>query len=337
MPAPKISVLVPIYNAEHTLEIALRSVISQSLADFECVAVDDGSIDGSFELAQEIAKTDSRLRVIRRPHGGIVSTLNAGLALCRGQYVARFDADDLMHEGRLGLQFEQLERMDALAGVGCHVELFPRDELTDGHQAYENWLNSLHDEHEIYRDRFVECPVAHPTICLRRQVFEEFGYRDVNWPEDYDLVLRLLGAGFRIGTVPMRLLKWRDSQARLSRRSGRYGADKFVLCKAHFLAEHFLGSQNRYWLWGYGDTGRALCRALSSLGKDPEYIIERHPGRIGQRIAGALVIAPTEMAALSKERTPIVVSVAGAGPRADVRKLAMELGLQEGPDYCCAA
>ena len=92
--------LIPAYNAEATLAAALRSVERQTERDWECLVVDDGSQDGTAAVASALAGSDSRFRVFRLSHGGIVSALNAGAELCRGELVARLDADDLMARRR---------------------------------------------------------------------------------------------------------------------------------------------------------------------------------------------------------------------------------------------
>lgn len=334
---PSVSILVPVYNAASTLKFALSSVSQQTHGDFECVLVDDGSTDDSCEMLLAHGARDSRFRVLRLPHGGIVEALNHGLMQCRGRYVARFDADDWMHPERLRLQFERLETDARLSGVGCHVELFPREQLREGRLNYERWLNSLVTEEDIYRDRFVECPLAHPTFFFRREVMTQYGYLEQPWAEDYDLLLRLLGDGHRIGTVDTCLVRWQDSGKRLSRVSERYSLPRFFECKAHYLARDRLAGDEPYWLWGYGDTGKMLARALRRLGKVPEYIVELHAGRIGQRIAGAKVISPEQLAEVEGPRRTLIISVAGGGPRGDARRIAQGLGLREGVDYCCVA
>ena len=90
-----------------------------------------------------------------------------------------------------------------------------------------------------------------------------------------------------------------------------------MACKAAFLADSFLGRSGRYVLWGYGETGKALYRALRAHGKLPSAIVELHPGRLGTRIHGAPVIHPD---ALGKAHTdPMVVSVAGEAARSEIR------------------
>ncbi len=333
--APAISVLVPAYNAAHTLASAVRSVQRQSETDWECIIVDDGSSDGTTEMARALAGEDARVRLVERAHGGIVAALQAGLAECRAPLIARFDADDLMSRARLSLQRAALEQSPALAAVGCHVRLFPRAALRERRLGYERWLGSICTPEQLEREAFVECPVAHPTLMIRNAVLLEFGYRDRGWPEDYDLVLRMLQRGQRIGVVPERLLHWRDGASRLSRTSESYSRAAFVECKAEFLASGFLAGGERYLLWGFGDTGKALANALSRHGKHPDAIIELHPGRLGQLIRGVPVVAPSALPGLQSR--PLIVSVAGVGPRTEIRQALHAMGFRELRDYVCAA
>lgn len=331
----RVSVLLPAFDAAATIAAALESVRRQTLVDWECVVVDDGSGDATAETVAAVARRDSRFRLLRRPHGGIVAALEAGLDACRGEFIARMDADDLMHRHRLAAQAAQLESSPELAGLGCHVRLFPRLPLTPGLRAYESWLNAIETPQDVAREAFVECPVAHPSLFVRRSVLERFGYRDCGWPEDYDLILRLLAAGERLAVLPRRLLSWRDHPGRASRRSAHCSIDAFVRCKAVHLAAGFLAGAERYVLWGFGGTGKALRRALAAVGRTPSHIVELHPRRIGERIHGARVIPPQGLAALP--RGSLVVSVAGAGPRAEIRDWLGANGFREGTDFVCAA
>jgi lipoprotein-anchoring transpeptidase ErfK/SrfK/glycosyltransferase involved in cell wall biosynthesis len=314
----RVSVLLPVRNAETTLAASLRSVSRQRLSDFECIVVDDGSRDASLAIARRHAHGDPRFRVFAEPARGLVPALARGLAECRAPFVARHDADDCMHRDRLSLQVAALDAAPRLAGVGCHVRLFPRGALGAGMRAYERWLAGVRTSADVRREAFVECPLAHPTLLLRRDLLVEHGYRDdAGWPEDYDLVLRWLAAGLELGVVARRLLAWRHGPARLSQRSPVYAPDRFTACKAHYLAHGLLARERRYWLWGYGGTGRALAKALRAHDRHPDAIVELHPRRIGQRIQGAPVIAPKDLGAPGT--LPLVVSVAGADARALIR------------------
>ncbi len=327
----KVSVLLPVHDAAATLAACLRSIARQTERDFECVIVDDGSRDDSAAIAEAWCRRDARFVLLRRAHQGLVPALNAGIAACRAPLVARMDADDVMHRERLRLQCE------ALAGdldfAGTHVRFFPRPPSA-GTLRYERWLNSLASAGDVARDAYVECPLAHPSWMLRRDILEGLGYRDGGWPEDWDLLQRALAAGHRIGVVPKRLLGWRDHPGRMSRTHPAFALEAFTACRAHYLAMRFLAAESQYVLWGYGETGKALRKALAAHGKTPAAIVELHPGRLGQRIFGAPVIAPE---ALRGRRDKIVASVAGAEPRQLIRSALHGWGFCEGRDFVCAA
>jgi glycosyltransferase involved in cell wall biosynthesis len=331
----RVSILLPVFDAAKTLPACLASVARQTERDFECLVVDDGSTDGSLELAQRLAERDSRFRVLPAPHEGLVPALNRGLDACRAPLVARMDADDWMHRERLSLQCAALDTDPTLEAVGSHVRCFPREALGPGLRAYEAWLASVDSPRRVREERFVECPVAHPTLLIRRDRLVALRYRDAGWPEDYDLVLRLLAASGRIGVVPRRLLGWRHGPERLSRTSETYDPSRFTACKAHFLAQDFLARHSRYALWGYGGTGRALVRALRAHDRHPATIVELHTGRLGQTIQGAEVVSPH---ALGPPGTlPLVVSVAGATARGRIRRELSRRGYRECVDFVCAA
>lgn len=332
---PKVSVLLPAYDAAATLPLALASVARQTLTDFECIVVDDGSRDETAALVASLAANDDRFRLFSQAHAGIVAALNHGLACCRGRYIARFDADDWMHRDRLRLQVEWLERHPELSGVGSAVRIFPRAGLQRGFRELERWLAGVRSPADVRREAFVDCPIVHPSLLIRSEPLHELGYREVPWPEDYDLVLRLLGSGRELGVLSRRLLGWRDSPARLTRTDPRCSRERIAECKAAFLCEGLLRRTDSYLLWGYGSTGRAIRRALLAHDRRPSHVVEVHPRRLGERIHGAPVVAPDVIGRLPRQ--PLVASVAGAGPRALIRAHLDALGWIETRDYVCVA
>jgi len=332
---PAISILLPARDAAATLDACWRSILRQTEGDWECVLVDDGSEDDTLARALAYARHEPRLVVVAAPHRGIVAALETGLARCRGDLVARMDADDVMHRDRLQAQRAALDTRPDLAAVGCRVRIFPRAGMRGGLRAYERWLNAIESPQAMRAEAYVECPVVHPTLMIRRATLAALGYRTCAWPEDYDLILRLLARGDEIANVPRRLLSWRNDPSRLTWRDARYGLDRFTLCKAAFVAQGLLAASDRYVLWGYGETGRALRRALVAHGKRPSHIVEVHTGRLGNVIHGAPVIHPDALV-LERHR-PLVASVVGPTARSEIRHALAARGFRELRDFVCAA
>jgi glycosyltransferase involved in cell wall biosynthesis len=333
--SPRTSILLPVFNAGETLHACLRSIRRQTDRNWECIAIDDGSTDGGTDIIRSLAARDTRFRLFDQPHRGLVSALTSGITHCRGQFIARMDADDWMHRDRIAAQSAAFEGKPKLAAVGCHVRIFPRTSLQDGMRAYERWLNAIDSPERLRAEAFVECPIAHPSLMIRSEILRAHSYRDCGWAEDYDLVLRLLAADFELDIVPRRLLGWRDHPNRLSRRDAAYSIERFTECKAAHLAAGFLANDDRYALWGYGGTGRSLQKALRKHGKRPSAILELHPRRIGNSIAGARVVHPDEWLQSPQQR--LVVSVAGTKARTEIREVLGQAGLRDGTDYVCAA
>ncbi len=338
MTMPAVSVLMPVRNAATHLSACLDSLARQTLADFEVVAVDDGSTDGSGELLEDWASRDGRLRVLREPACGLVASLNLGLAACRAPLVARMDADDVSHPQRLETQAFFLDNHPAVGVVSCRVCHYPRHGVGEGFRLYEQWLNSLLAHEEMARERFVESPVAHPSAMVRRDVLASAGgYRDLGWPEDYDLWLRLFAAGVGFAKLDRALFFWREHRGRLSRSDQRYSTEAFLRCKAHFLSRGPLAGGRRVIVWGAGPTGRRLSRHLIENGTDVSAFVDIDPAKIGRTARGRLIIAPEDLPDLLGSDTVVLAAVASRGARQLIRGRLNALGLAEGTDYWCVA
>ncbi len=310
------SVLLPVRDGGDHLYEAMESLVSQSFEDFEVVAVDDGSTDGTTELLEEWCGRDDRIRSIRQPAEGIVSALERGRAEARGRYLARMDADDIAEPGRFQAQFALMERHLDMAGCGCLVEYFPEEAVRDGARRYSSWINGVVARDEIEAGMFVECPLAHPTFFMRAAAVESVGgYVDRAWPEDYDLVLRLWAAGHALGKVRDVLLRWREGPERLSRIDDRYTAAAFLECKVHYLRATLLKESRGAVIWGAGPVGKAMARALQSHGTEVAAFVELDPRKIGQEIHGAPVLDTASGLAIEGPLHLAAVGQAGARER----------------------
>lgn len=332
---PRVSVLLPCRNAAAHLGEALRSLAAQTWRDLEIVAVDDASTDATSALLRDWGTRACPLRLVQGRGQGIVAALNLAVAAARGELLARMDADDIAEPERLARQVAALDAAPALAGCGTGVRYFPRDIVRDGSLDYERWLNSLTSPDAIFRDRFIECPIAHPTLLIRRSAFESAGgYRDAGWPEDYDLVLRLLSGGYRLSNLPQVLLHWRDRPERLSRTDPRYSQEAFRNCKLHYLAP-LLGPCSGVVVWGAGPVGKGFARALLARGVALRAFVDLDPRKIGQVTHGAPVIHPDR---INDYRGAFVLAaVAGEVARAEIRSSLGAAGWREEQDFVVVA
>lgn len=345
--SPKVSVLIPAYNAESTVESALSSMLRQTLTDFEIVIVNDGSTDSTPAILDCIARADSRVRVIDTPRGGIINALNTGIADCRGELIARMDADDISHPRRLELQVALLEEHPEVSVCSSLARMFPRAKLLGGLVRYEQWLNSLMTGEQIARDIFVESPVAHPSAMVRREeLIEVGGYQERGWAEDYDLWLRYHVAGRRFAKVDSTLVFWRQSEGRLTFTDPRYSVENFLRAKAHYLARILCptppqpspprgGSVRPIVLWGAGKTGKRLSKHLLREGVDFEAVIDIDPVKIGRTMRGKPIVAVDYLR--ERHEAFVITAVSSHGGREIIRGRLRGLGFSETRDFICAA
>lgn len=327
----RVSVVLPFHNAAETLRAAIDSIRAQSFTDWELLLYDDGSEDGSSVIAEDCARTDARMRIVGRERTGIVGALRRSCAEARGEFIARMDADDISHATRLERQLALLEGDAAVVLSGCLVRA-TGTALGEGGQRYYEWINSLVDPDAIAREMFVECPVAHPTFFMRRNVFERVGgYEDRGWAEDYDLVLRMWQAGARLAKVPEVLLEWRHAPGRLSQTDSRYSLERFQAMKRHYLeATELRGLGARDFVqWGAGEVGKRWLRAWRTL--KPKVVVDIHPRKIGTRIHGYHVIAPDDLP--PPGLVYVLVAVGAPGARDEIRQWFAPRGYVELRDY----
>lgn len=267
MPAPEVSVLLPVFNGEESVGEAIDSILGQTFSDFEIVVVDDGSTDGSLQVVLNRA-SDPRIRIIRHERNeGLLASLRDGLAECRGELVARLDADDTALPTRLDRQVEVFRHDPSVSLCATGV----RRVTPDGTWMYDtrppvthaslavgfllgNWLN-------------------HSTVMFRRETVAKLGGYDAEqFPaEDYDLWIRLLSQGTYSGvnsieaetrTQPDGISVTRaDEQATVARTlAHRYLVS---LLPGDLNSDVHLAGGDRGW-----SSVRVLLRARSAIGRD---------------------------------------------------------------------
>lgn len=332
MRAPAITVLLPFYNAESTLPAALSSVLAQDFDDFELLAVDDGSQDGSVEIVRSFAARDARVRLLQPGRLGLVGALNHGLTQARAPLIARMDADDAMHPGRLRRQHDFMHAHPALGLCGCRVRVVPEERMEAGFREYIRWQNACVTPEQIADEIYWESPIAHPSFMFRRDVvIRAGGYRQGDFPEDYELLLRLHRAGVAMAKVPEVLLDWTDSPGRATRTDPRYARQAFDRLRAAHLAEDARLRNRPLVIWGAGRRTRQRVNLLLDQGFQPAAWIDIDPKKIGKHIRGATVHGPEWLD--RSERPFVLVYVTSHGARELIGEQLQAFGYQRGRDY----
>lgn len=327
-----ISVIVPFRNAGATLDEALSGLLAGGDEGVEVLAIDDGSTDSGPERVRTWSEHDPRVRFVHNDGRGLVAALRTGLQLARGGLVARMDADDVAHPTRLRRQREHLLAHPELSVLGTQVRAFTVDDASapgEGLVRYVAWQNALVTAEQHRLARFIESPLCHPSVMMRRDALEAVGgYREFDGPEDYELFLRMIEHGHRLEKLPEVLLDWRHRPGRATFDDARYSLDRFRATKAPYLARELArGAAENVVIWGAGPTGRRLARALALHDIRPSLFIDIDPAKIGRTAQGAPIVGPD---ALVAGRDMVVAAVGARGARALIAKDLTTRSFQEG-------
>jgi glycosyltransferase involved in cell wall biosynthesis len=203
MPSPTLTIGLPVYNAAPFLRDCLRSVFAQSWSDWELVVADDGSTDESVSILKSIF--DYRVRSVGPGrHQGLGACLNLITANARGRYIARMDADDMMHPSRLERQLQTLLERPDLDGLGCGMVVLDRQLKPIGTK-----LNPV-DHAAICIDPLSGIRLAHATFMGRAEWFRSHPYNNNSYGcEDWELLFSSFGES-RFANVPEPLYFYRE-------------------------------------------------------------------------------------------------------------------------------
>ncbi len=219
MPEPRVSVLMPVFNSAPFLSASIESLLNQTLADIQIVTINDGSTDDSGAMLNRLATTNRRIEVYHRPNRGVVATLNEGIELCRGEFIARMDADDVALPQRLERQLLYMQSRPTTLALGSAIQYLGPDGLTTVRTHPPVAASDVNQELPKRN-----C-ISHPTVMFRKAAVQAVGgYRPPYiHAEDYDLWLRLRSRG-DLENLPQVLLQYRIHQGQISARQLRVQA-----------------------------------------------------------------------------------------------------------------
>lgn len=205
---PLISVLMPVYNGESFVALAIESILNQSYRDFEFIIIDDGSTDNTSQIVRHYKNVDDRIILISRENRGLTSSLNEGIEIASGKWIARMDADDISFPDRFERQLSWLDKTGADI-CGSWIQYFG---------VGPSYLHSNPESDlAIKVGLLFGCMLAHPTIIVRASLLKSLKY-DADWDraEDYELWTRMALANAKMSNAPVVLLKYRVHAKQIS-------------------------------------------------------------------------------------------------------------------------
>jgi glycosyltransferase involved in cell wall biosynthesis len=232
---PRVSVVLPVFNAAAHLSEALESILTQNFTDFELLAVYDDSSDESLAILQAAAVRDARVRIIHGPGERLTGALNLGLQEAKGEFIARMDADDVSLPTRLAMQVALMEK-DNLDACGCHFQKI---------DAKGNLGSVVHmplTSSSILVTMACTVPFAHGSVLLRRSFLEKHNLKySAGVPvEDYYLWCQMIQSGARFGNVDAVLFSYRHLPYALSKVHARANRQAMYSLRRAFVLSQSL-------------------------------------------------------------------------------------------------
>jgi glycosyltransferase involved in cell wall biosynthesis len=229
----RISIVIPIYNAERYVKDAIDSVLAIDRCDFELILVDDCSTDTSSDLISEYLN-DPRVSIVRNNVNERISkTLNRGVILSKGHYVARMDSDDISDPLRVHRISDFLDLNPDVGVCGCSVKLINNDGDIIGYRSYPV------SDYEIRRLMFKFNPFCHPAVVFRKEALLSAGLynSDLNDAEDYDLYFRV-GRFYKFHNLSDTLFSYRLNENSISHRKSRSQEFKTLYVRLKAVVEY---------------------------------------------------------------------------------------------------
>lgn len=248
---PQISVLLPVYNGAPYLEEAIQSILDQSYQNFELIIINDGSIDRSAEIIQKFSNYP-RIRIYHQSNQGLAATLNRGIKISEGSFIARQDQDDISLPDRFMKQISFLERHPEVGMVGTWAEIWRNNKKTDTSHAHPS------EYPVILFDILFDNPFVHSSVMIRREVFDTVGVYTTDPgrqpPEDYELWSRIIRQ-YKVANIPEILISYRSFDTGMSRVSPYPFRKKMVI----------ITNENLRWITGNQATYEEEIQNISAL------------------------------------------------------------------------
>jgi glycosyltransferase involved in cell wall biosynthesis len=330
---PVISIIMPYRNVASTLHEAVDSILRQTFTDYELIAINDHSQDES--QAMMSSWDDARFHLFNNPGEGLVDALNFGLKQATSPWIARMDADDIMHPEKLEKQWQHILSNPNVDVISCQSRLFPKTTITDGFQEYIRWQNTVLSHDDFIHHRYVEMPLTNPTAIFRKTIVDDIGdYKKGAVPEDYEFWLRALHAGYTFEKLPEVLFDWRDSTDRYTRTSPACSREAFDHVRAEYLSRDSRINNNRPIVYcGAGRMTRKRANLLISKGYKPHVWVDIDPNKIGNQLNGIPVVAPDWITRNRHLHPFMLIYIASHGARDQLASWLEDNDFHLGQDY----
>ena len=331
MQEPLVSIIIPFKNTEDFLQECLQSIRDQTYENWEVIAVNDHSTDGSKKLVSDYSAKDSRIHVLDNTDNGIIPALRTAYLKSKGQLITRMDSDDIMTPNKLAIMTHSLVQSgQGYIAVG-QVKYFAENGINNGYKRYEHWLNSLTATGNNYSEIYKECVIPSPCWMIYREDFDACDAFEANrYPEDYDLAFRFYAKGLQCIPCSEVLHHWRDYDHRTSRTSKHYAQNYFLDIKLHYFLKLDRNAKRPLVVWGAGTKGKTIAKSLVEKEIDFYWVCD-NANKIGKKIYGQYMLHFSVLAQFTNPQS--IITVANIEAQDSIYDFLSELQYENMKDY----
>lgn len=331
MQNPLVSILIPFKNTKSFLDECINSILNQTYKNWELIIVDDNSSDESYNIVNNFAKNDARIKLFKNSGNGIIDALRFAFSKSSGTLITRMDSDDIMRPKKIEtLTTSLLKYGKHHVAVGL-VNYFSEEGIKSGYKSYEFWLNTLTKTGANYTEIYKECVIPSPCwMVYREDLIACDGFNPNRYPEDYDLAFRFYKHGFKCIPCNVILHDWRDYNTRTSRTHVHYAENHFIDLKLHYFLELDFNLNKTLVVWGAGNKGKKIAKTLIEKGIAFEWVCD-NPKKIGRDIYGKILHPFSFLEQLKNSQS--IITVANKTDQKEIKGYMNNLNLQPIKDY----
>ncbi len=284
---PLVSIIMAVKDTAPYLRDCIDSIIAQTYLNWELIAINDHSSDGTPEIMESYAQLDSRVKVFHSDRPKLIPTLKYGYQFAKGDLINRMDSDDKMPKDKLEVlvnEWNKYGKGTIIAGGTKHF--VDEGEVGGGFLRYEEWLNDVARRGIHYQEVYQECVIPSHCWIIHKDDFDMVdGFNPEVYPEDYDLCFRFYKYQLKVIGIDKILHYWRDRSNRISRTWEEYKDNRYFDMKLRYFYQ-----LDRHWsrplvLWGAGRNGKDMAKLLQAAGDNFHWVCDNKK-KIGLDVYG---------------------------------------------------
>lgn len=297
-----VSVIMTAYNTEEYIEEAIQSILNQTYTNYEFIIIDDGSTDGTFDVIMKYARKDDRIIVIKRKNIGLAQSLNDGVRIARGEYIARMDSDDICAPERFEKQVKYLNEHPDVFMLGSNYYIIYGENLSEEcRKKYEGSQKRgtvKIDDTNVFLSVSESQKFMHASVMLRKEFYEITGLYEDYMSEDIEITFRAAAKGLRIAKLEEELYGYRAREESKSYVESRKGQSEGIInAKLDWLLANLDENLHkvRFYIWGADVSGEVAKDLLQQRLKNATCLGFVDPMKVGTVFCDCEVISPEQL------------------------------------------